>query len=399
MEEVSQFIGNDNIILNNLLKNNITLFKNPFVEHLFFDTYIRSGSGNNSYKVIETFILFLKSFNVNNNIINGVLLPILENSYSFSNIDYNINISFTKYKDSILRLIDENGSFLYLGGWLIKDPHAVCLYYEKSHLNENKYNISIINSGMGVNHHGEERTDGKVPIIIKYDNVSREKLIEVLKLERRCKLDPNLYSKYISSLTNIFINFPDIELDPYNIESNNIKLNEILRSRRLISEDQKKIKLFLNDKIRNIYLESDFYYKKGLPNIDDYFYDNIESILGKTNNKIYYDYAQLSASCSFYSIYYFIKNFITSKPTLQSQEIFKRFDIYIRHTIIDLIISTEKSLLKNIDYKDYNDYLSFLYILNKDYNYKNDKITELIKMLTQNVNRLPFIKKNDTKKS
>ncbi len=51
------------LLTRNQYNNPCTIFQSPFVQHLFFDQYIKNGNGNNPVLVCKTFISLLEIFN------------------------------------------------------------------------------------------------------------------------------------------------------------------------------------------------------------------------------------------------------------------------------------------------------------------------------------------------
>ncbi len=464
----------------------ISVFNNSFVQHLFFDSYIKEGNGNNSSKVCKIFNLLVNEFNLpengngNNNSKIRKLSAILENAYSEKNI-----ITANHLNDSL-----NKSNYIFLSGWSRFHPHAITQYITKNNENET-FTLHIFNSGMGMNNHYKNKNNNVNTndlignIGIKYDNLTLEEIKKIYILNysldyfqskqtvsdityneyikllnicnQICNNEFNLYIGYNVNIVNTYIeeigNIVKIlkeKLKSHNKNTNSINeidLNKLDLTKRqddslykpdlnkfdksilyeniskitelseINEENEKKINNIINKYVNYIHclkkyitthksLVSEFgihniyellYNDYDESNIDDFYYKTIHEIC---NNQQYTvilkDIRQLSGSCSFYSLYYFIKYYFL---TNLNNDKFIIFDNFIKERIIDIIIryANFNFYMESLDIESYNLYISNIALLIKDYNIRRNELFEIYGKLSNYDLSKKIIIKNEEK--
>ena len=153
-----------------------------FLKYLFFDQYLRNTAGSNPYDVAHTFYKYL--YNASQDTVNyGILTGTLSQELFFEEFDsadnslYNLRINSF---DAFYNILNKKKGFILLSGWTSEPEygggHAIILYIEKiESLVSESYNVYIVNSGAGLQYHGDSVND-KSPIIIQFTNVSVEQI-------------------------------------------------------------------------------------------------------------------------------------------------------------------------------------------------------------------------------
>ena len=145
-----------------------------FFKYLFFDQYLTIPDGGDPKTSCTIFNLFIESFNNN---------TILESNHPEIYINFNkpeiFNLQISDLNsilnDDDATILDEE---LLLSGYydLSIIPHSINIYWKINR--KGLYNLYIINSGNGIKYHGNP-IDNKYPIIIRFDNVSRNTIIKI----------------------------------------------------------------------------------------------------------------------------------------------------------------------------------------------------------------------------
>lgn len=253
-------------------------FNDDFFKFIFFDQYL-TDIGSSKYQVIKTFAGYLNQIEHINNWFTTYFLTNTSEKIEQDSIDYNT-----------IKQITITNPFLLLGGWSGISGHAINIFIEKKA--ENNYTLYIINSGSGVENHGNvSQIHNSVAVIIKYNNITNKQLKNIF-----------LLNKFFNNINRIRI------IHDFNKENDRYKS----QNRELIKWDVET----------NGYCNIDIYSKS----IDesDIYYEHIFEILG--NNKEIYkiDKPQISGTCTFFSSYYFIKYFIFSSKANEFDEFIKK---------------------------------------------------------------------------
>ena len=334
----------DNQLNKSILYDKKKLIYNQFYQHLLFDEYIKKGMGNESEKVFDTFVEYLRSFNKNDK------ADILQSYYDKGKIELNEilevnviqdpNYSTIKYNEySFNKKYTINKSkILILSGYSTGDGgHAINIFIDDNN------DIYIINSGEGLNHVKEilnyKNTNINIgPVIIKYSNISNDDRKNIIGL---CSFFKNIENcKDIKTSLKEYLKIFKFVEQCY-VSSNNkicskfiyLCISEILNSTGVSSKQKPILTCFKEEK------------------------------------------EQLSGSCTFYSSFYFIKNFLGFDISG-----FQDFhDYLIKESIIlycDILYSDYKKIISdnnnilvkdNSEIKYYNDFL----VLIKNYNFDN----------------------------
>ncbi len=405
-----------------LIRDNQSVFENPFIEHLFFDHYIKKGNGNEPLKVIQIFHYLLHFYQGSQyDIIRQNLENLLSDSIHLSNMM--VKDTYLNFEGETIKRLKEKGAILLAGGWSgfhNDSGHVVTLYFVKT--DEDVYDLYIFNSGAGVDYHYQLMTTKrdkniiqKGPIGILIKNLTEDDIKIILKNQKKIKFSQELkmnYQKIKNDIEHIF----QIKIENGSIEENNRRLEEKiiydidnirtwsnisfqfsqvsgfqlegissfvefmsptnfeLRKHRYFRKNDNKFKYdsFLNDRFRNEIIHQDFNYDKA-DEINE-FYTPILLLLSqqKTIEISLTDTLQLSSSCSFFSIYYFIKFYFIQniRPEGVGVKVFEHFDNFIRRLTLELILGDkyfEFTFQKDKLQKYKDEYKSCLYILNKDY--------------------------------
>jgi hypothetical protein len=302
-------------------------FNDDFFKFIFFDQYL-TDIGSSKFKVIQTFANYLKQVN---HIDNWFTKYFLEKS--------ELELNDESISDETVSNIDIGIPFLLLSGWSGSPGHAINIYIEK--IADNNYNLSIINSGSGVEFHIEySQSTSEANIILNFKNITKN-IIEKIFLINKF-FNNNSRSKIVEDF----------------IKQN--KTNVLYKIPEVIWDDKK-----------NGYCNIAIYNNES--NVSYEYYKQIFSILepNKPNSKIK-DKIQISSTCTFFSSYYFLKYFIFTK--------IEDFDIFIKNIRIHLINEFNNTLDDYYSLSN-NDRLNILNVANtliKDYKDIDTKLTELI---------------------
>jgi len=271
----------------------IVNFNDDFFKFIFFDQYL-SDIGSTPYKVCKTFTKYLTT-----NAINNWFTTYFENTEEKLKED-SIN------PDTIFKITDDT-PYLLVGGWVGHPGHAINIYIKK---NGNAYDIYIINSGAGVNNHGDPNEHGNIPIIIEYKKITRDKVSNIFLLN---KFFQNIYR---GSLVNEFYS-----------------INEGIKLYNQANPSEPRLIEIWDNKL-NGYCKVDLYLnRKDDPIV---YYEHIFEILGSSFIQYKFDKPQISSTCTFFSSYYFIKYFIYP----DNLEDFNNFIKSIQSDLIDQFYDT-----------------------------------------------------------
>jgi len=297
-------------------------FNDDFFKFIFFDQYL-SDIGSDPYKVLKTFTQFLRKNSINN----------------FITEYYLQDLEIIKSRDvnpDTIELITTETPYLLLGGWYYSTTgHAINLFIEKINDYDYDYNVYVINSGNGVENHGNI-SNNKVNIIIKFVKIKKIQIVNIF-------------------LLNKFF---------HNLNRNKIYDNFILKketNKGLVwnIEEYGFCQLELYETFKN--LDSENYYK------------HIFFILGEQFEVYKEDKPQISGTCSFFSNYYFIKYFIF-------RDKLDKFNTFINDIRYDLLIkfNNQLDLFYRFEIKDRYNILNVATILIKDYSDINVELSNTI---------------------
>ena len=311
-----------------------SLSNNQFYQHLLFDEYAKNDYGNQAIKVLELFIDYLNKYGIGEFKKYSILL---RNYYdngklAMKNILLKIlNIDKYEYRlNSLIRNIKKK-NLLILSGYVYGDKaHAINIYISYNN------DIYIINSGEGIDHVefvlGYKKTNNNGPVIIKYTNIDDDMRYRIIAL---CACFENLQTQ--QCLKNIIKCFNEYSYIFPHLNKNFEK------------SDKKICSKFI-------------YYC-----ISDTINQNVSGtifILHKEEKE------QLSGSCSFYSSFYFIKNFLNmsnNQFTIFNDYLIKEsIELYCNILYNDYINSSYK-IQNPLGIKFYNDFI----LLMKNYNFDN----------------------------
>ncbi len=409
LEEYNKF---DNIFRK---KNTIiSPFENPFLQHLFFDSYIKEERGNNPMICAETFykIIFYFSslINKSNTRIHNDTLTHINNQIAFS-IKNNLyfsnatNIDKIKNNKDIFDELSKQKEVLILGGWQKNQGgHSIVIHITENSSNNN-YDIYIFNSGEGVYN---QKIDSKTYIGIKIKNCNKPHIENLLNLIKFCLYNGEEKKHYLDALYKLKHNYQlvfidqDIEYNHKIIEIiSNLKNKNQINSRnegnyyaKYIYPFSEEEKTFLNiDKKgftsydlaeieKNIKIVTDFnqrfnsYYITENFNEDyaSYFYNNLFMIFRDNKKKgIFKDALQMSGSCTFFSLFYFIKYNLFKKI---NPSFFETFYTFLKNKSISYLIQ-------------------FLIHIDIELNHKNNNILENINKLNLFTNSFYLLLKDN----
>lgn len=310
-------------------ESNKFVISNYFFEHVFLERYIDDEIGNDPYTVDEYFDFLLSNYNpiyenqemINKNtFIKDKLVQLIRNSMECVNLlrqDYlgkqSNGIDMFKNK-GIEILLRNNELFLHLG-W---SGHSVSFYIKKNDIN--LYNLEIFNSGDGLGNHNLKIDENKSKeelrrnigieatnygnIGIEYTNLTIEEIEYFLHLEYLI-FSKEIYNEYKELRGNFKKHYFELS-DDYN--ENERKFDE-----ELLKENSKARDMILklrNNKFRSL-TKTDIIFKIDFSGV---LYEYLDSLKNETKKKniIFKDFLQKGSSCTYMSIYYFIKYFIKS---------------------------------------------------------------------------------------
>lgn len=369
-------VDQQDTIINNFLKN-------QFFKFLFFDQYVLDGGGSDYFPIVTKFRLYLEKLNPRTD---PTLLAIYkqlftDEAYWVKTVsDYNI---FNQYYSS-------KKHYIMLSGWSTSQGgHAITVYFKK--LGTNKNDIFFVNSGAGLQYHGMENENGR-PIVVKFSNKSDEIVQQVYETSQF------LINRGIVRRDDNLARFSDFLIHPWTRRNfgkegaiSEDKLAELIEF--LKANQQKKPDFIINRALLQrpgfgsewgedpsakppAVLEFHFpllFYKT----IAKYYINNqkigenlfYESMFGIFSNErpvpVRYDKPQLSGSCTFYSSYHFIKNFLINNDSVFTDFISKVKQAeaeqhytnvlkqlttsqgFINHDIIPSVVNSSLMLLKD----------------------------------------------------
>ena len=263
-----------------------------FFKFLFFDTYIRDGRGANRFVIANIFKNYISRYIVNKKFVNFTILETFNTLFDNREIWEEIAFNYDKFND----YLTVHGNYIFLSGWSAKGGgHAITIYIEKE--KENTHTIYIINSGAGLENHGEHNSEGEYPIIIKFNNINNDQV------------------KAIYSINYFFTNYSSIEDRDRSLNTYNDLLKE-KKSNPIFKCDKQEIEDVFNTYIKDIYDMNDKIGAKLL-------YKCIFNIL-KEKSIYKYDKEQMSGTCTYFSTYYFIKSILFNEGTNE------QFDLFIQ---------------------------------------------------------------------
>ena len=270
-------------IQKSILQNNIFKF-------LFFDQYLGpDGEGGDPLETLNHFSDYIrKFFNIceekNECKINPELTFLIN---KFTTEDY-FNSLNDILSDTIINKLLADPYIILISGWTANPVgHAIMIYIKKN-INST-YDVYLINTGDGLEYQ-------KNNIIIKYENIDKEKILKLIYFNKFI-MDSELNERILYINRNILL-------------SDNLKY----------------------DNSRGYFIKK-LLYKNDINNIDkNVYYKHIINILGDIFIPIT-DYTnitwQLSSSCSFYSVYYFIV------LLFNDYIVFNNFDTYLKTILIN----------------------------------------------------------------
>ena len=135
----------------------------------------------------------------------------------------------------------------------------------------------------------------------------------------------------------------------------------------------------INDSNENELLFFPKIYRKTQSVNNEYFYKGLFNILSNKFNYYIYDKPQISGSCSFYSVYYFIKYFIFDYTNILHQSKFNNFINKIKEFIINIYL--KQNIYDHINIS--SDDLNISYALIKDYEFEDKQ--RLINFLSDKI--------------
>ena len=354
--------------------------KNQFFKFLFFDQYVLDGGGSDYFSIVNKFRLYIEKFNPRTD---PTLLAIYkqlftDESYWIKTVrDYNI---FNQYYSS-------KKHYIMLSGWSTANGgHAITVYFKK--LGPNKNDIYFVNSGAGLQYHGTENENGR-PIVVKFSNKSDENVQQVYEISQFLtnqgivKRDDNL-----SKLGNFIVhpwtrrNFGQegaisegklVELIEF-MKDNQQKKPDFVINRALLQrpgfgsewgeDPSAKPPAVLEFHLPLLFYKNVAkYYINNQKIGEDLFYN---CMFGDERPvPVRYDKPQLSGSCTFYSSYHFIKNFLINNEAVftdfiskvkqaEAEEhytnVLKQLTTsqgFINHDIIPSVVNSSLMLLKD----------------------------------------------------
>lgn len=330
------FLSKDNFFVN------ILHFFSPENIKIFHDSYLININNDNSKNLpLEPINIELDIYRNFNKIIKEYADIFKKNE----DINYELNIFINKvesivyyYRDIIkycYSIVTSKDELFIPSGWSDNiSGHIIGIYYKK--INDDDYDLILTNSGDGlINHYGR---DSKYLVINKIKNVRLEQIIKIMIMSIR---------GYTGTRNNF--NFKDLKGDDSDYYLDNFVKN-------LLNE-------FSSCGITNIDNSEDYYHQFSL-----IFECNNFSEINIELNPNYLFEAQLSGSCSFYGIYYFIYYYYSLDLELlqKFENIYNKLKTEVAINIITTLTESE-----NITDEIYNviNLLSSKYLTN--YNHHN----------------------------
>jgi len=302
-----------------------TFLDDHFFKYLFFDPYAGIENGANPYVVANRFSRYLKNVTDETNTSVLELFQEQYGTYDISNWQILGNPTqrlYTEEDENYLiescwtRQLVEKGHIIILSGYMTDvGGHAVTLYINLAE--DGKYNVYVINSGEGLQYHckGSMKVDDKRPIVILYENVLLDQVINLFRLHI-------FFTKVFNNRDKIIADWKScIETQSYSAKYQTDKFAYVNRKDPIADSESKSSHTFSESKSYDYhkqYLFPNFFWDHVRPSmyapdqgIDIYiFYKSLNSVLNRPFRPIVMDTPQISHSCSFYSIYYFLKYFV-----------------------------------------------------------------------------------------
>jgi hypothetical protein len=236
----------------------------------------------------------------------------IENKEEYNTIINNMHLKYNMVRNLIIEsfnLINDYDSFFYPSGWVYNNTgHLIGFYYQK--LAKNKYRIVITNSGLGISKH---KIKGNLhQIICEYNDVDTDQLIKLLVT---CLQGVTQIYGPPQMSNNILLDYNDEAKAVINNVNNG--LNELIEKYNITKVTNKNE--YYNN-ICNIFNKKNF------------------SEINFTENDNYYQEAQLSGSCTFYGIYYFIYYYYEKLNKLDEfLKIYNENKISMAHDMVNYI--------------------------------------------------------------
>jgi hypothetical protein len=268
----------ENELLERFTKNGL----NDFYYHMFFDNYIYNGTGNNPEITCDIFLNLINLYKIENKDSNiDIKLNNLIQYYKYSSdIIYSFNFDYNYYSSFIKDILIREKKIFIPAGWLDNNEvggHAVGIFIEfipnstNSKNNSKKYNVTIFNSGEGINNHIKyiENNIENNNIIIKFE-LNDIQIDDLFILIKQCNSKTKIIrEKVLKELDNCkgIITKGIISKDEINIElisNDNDKNSQELYKLHIMCRTTKKKIIILIVLMKNL-----SYYLKLLKNIEN----------------------------------------------------------------------------------------------------------------------------------
>jgi len=318
---------------------------------MFFDQYILGKNISFAEIPVNIFDKYLINFGKTYIFIDSIAdyLPGYINNYDESTYTVGPYNYLNYLLDLIMNKAYDFDDMILLSGFSNEfKAHSVVIYIEKK--SDDNYSIHIINTGDGIDRHGPPDSTGNSPIIIRYDNINKDRIIKLCKFTY-IMMNLEFRNKFQSAVENEGYTFPDPALEIY------YKIySPYFHSHTDMINPATKEHLFFNAANSHLSQKTD--------NMDG-FYDFINNNIvnyGKGPNSQVFAKCQLSSSCTYFSIYNFIKYFIFGTTNLDN---FERFIEYCKKDVITYFIKEFDTNLKKED-KFNSNYFNIAHMFIKD---------------------------------
>lgn len=328
----------------------INFIYTSFFKHLLLENYLSEDQGNNLILTCKIFKNYLTIYNKYTE----------SNFYKyFEKNDSNIELDCLNITITDIKIIK---SYLLLTGYRkVGGGHAITMNIEYIELN-NSFTIYIINSGDGLNEvikklgkkiklDYNQKTEA--PIIIKFENITDIQMSEIL-----------LINKFM-------FNFSDRQ----QCIKQFLQINKITGTKKFDQESWNTVKN------NNGYFIYDIYKENNEKINGDLFYKFIFNILkGLSPSIVDIGREQVSGTCTFFSIYYYLRYFVF-KYTENSSNLaeFNSFILNIKNSILNDLINKVQNLIDTDKLLDHPQIPNICNIVIKDYNFDHkENLTNLI---------------------
>jgi hypothetical protein len=303
---------------------NKNIIESQFFKYLFFDKYM-GEIGSNPVEVCKNFKIFLEFFDL------------YKDSVFYIQFNRDFETIMSETSNVKIETLKRNKKFYLISGYNnLTMGHTIGLYFDYKE-SSNTFDIYVINSGEGVNIHSNS-DNGKYAVIIKYSNIEESKVKNVLLLNKF------LWNNDRKTLISAAMNKGEFKETLWNMETNGYFNYELYKSNEQIV-NSRLFYLFLND----ILIVKPEHYK--------------------------WDYPQVSASCSFFSTYFYLKYLLFDTP-----ENFILFIDNIKKTLLNLMPTLTREILASDDVIEHHSVINVCNLLIKDYDFdKKLELTEIIK--------------------